>query len=197
MKRILATLVVGFLLSPTPSGYSQNNKQQKPRLEAPSNERTTRTTARLAEEVRHQLVTLPYYDVFDWLEGEVLPDGSVTLKGEVTEPSTKSSAESRVKSLEGVNRVSNQIEVLPVSSMDNEIRRGVYVALFNFNSPLFMYGIRAVPPIHIIVKGGRVTLKGLVRSAMDRQLAEQAARGVPGTFEVRNELKIEAPTTQN
>jgi len=150
-----------------------------------------RTTALIADEVRHQLVMLPYYNVFDWLEAEVLPDDTVVLRGQVTQPTTKSNAEARVRSLESVAKVVNEIEVLPASPSDDRIRLAMYRAIFNSNSPLFQYSIRAVPPVHIIVKNGHVTLKGVVARDMDRQLAYMAANGVPGVFEVRNDLMVE------
>jgi hyperosmotically inducible periplasmic protein len=146
----------------------------------------------LLREIRHELVTLPYYDVFDWLEGEVRPDGTVVLRGEVVRPSTRSEAEARIKKIEGVTRVINEIEVLPVSPNDDRLRRALYRALFNANSPLFRYAHRAVPPIHIIVKNGRATLKGVVATPQERQLAYIKARSVPGLFEVRNELQVES-----
>jgi BON domain len=154
-----------------------------------------RMNARLAREVRHQLITTPRYDVFDWLESRIEPDGTVILGGEVTDPIIKSDAESRVRSLEAATSVVNKIEVLPLSENDNQIRREAYRALFNFNSPLFQYGIRAVPPIHIIVKGGRVTLKGVVLNNMDRQLAENAVRQIWNVLEVINQLQVENPPT--
>ena len=152
------------------------------------------TTALIADEVRHQLVTLPYYDVFDWLEAEVLPDDTVILRGQVTRPTLKSDAEARVRSLESVAKVVNKIEVLPLSTMDDEIRLATYRAIFNYNSPLFQYSVRAVPPIHIIVKSGHVTLRGVVANQMDRQLAEMAARKLPGVFSVDNQLMAENNT---
>lgn len=146
---------------------------------------------RLVREIRHELVTLPYYDVFDWLEGQVQPDGTVTLRGEVVRPSTKSEAENRVKKLEAVTRVVNDIEVLPVSPNDDRIRLATYRAIFDWNSPLFRYAHRSVPPIHIIVKNGRVTLRGIVATDQEKQLAYVRANGVQGVFEVRNELVVE------
>jgi osmotically-inducible protein OsmY len=155
--------------------------------------KTTYATSqdKLIKEIRHELVTLPYYDVFDWLEGEVRPDGTVVLRGEVVRPSTKSEAEARIKKIEGIERVINEIEVLPASPNDDRIRVAVYRALFNWNSPLFRYSHRSVPPIHIIVKNGRVTLKGVVVTEQDSQLAYLKARSVPGVFEVKNELRVE------
>jgi hyperosmotically inducible periplasmic protein len=147
--------------------------------------------ARLIKEIRHELVTLPYYDAFDWLEGEVRPDGTVVLRGEVVRPTTKTEAEARVKDIEGIERVVNEIEVLPVSPNDDRIRMAVYRAIFNWDSPLFRYAHRSVPPIHIIVKNGRVTLKGVVATEQESQLAYMKARSVPGVFDVKNELRVE------
>ena len=150
-----------------------------------------RSLERLTRHVRHELVTLPYYDVFDWLEGEVRSDGTVVLRGEVVRPTTKSEAEARVKRIEGVERVINEIEVLPTSINDDRLRIALYRALFNWDSPLFRYAHRAVPPIHIIVKNGRATLKGVVATEQEKQIAYMKARSVPGLFEVRNELQVE------
>jgi hyperosmotically inducible protein len=150
----------------------------------------------LKREVRHELVTLPRYDVFDWLEYEVKGDGTVVLRGQVNEPITKSDAEGRIKQLEGVTKVVNEIEVLPLSPNDDRLRRRLYFALFGQNSPLFRYGVRAVPPIHIIVKNGRATLKGVVANESDKNIAYIRARSVPGLFEVRNELTVERPAAR-
>jgi hyperosmotically inducible protein len=145
----------------------------------------------LKEEIRHQLLSMPYYSVFDWIEGEVKADGSVSLRGEVTRPTIKDDAANRVKRLESVTKLDNQIEVLPLSANDDRLRVTLYRAIFNFDSPLFRYATQSVPPIHIIVKNGNVTLKGIVADQGDSQLAEIKARGVSGTFEVKNELQIE------
>jgi hyperosmotically inducible periplasmic protein len=158
---------------------------------AAQQEGQARQLARLIRQVRNELVTLPYYGVFDWLEGEVKGDGTVILRGQVVRPTTKSDAEGRVKDIEGVERVVNEIEVLPLSPNDDRIRLAVYRALFNYNSPLFRYATQAVPPIHIIVRNGRVTLKGVVASKNDSNLANIRARGVPGVFEVTNQLQVE------
>jgi hyperosmotically inducible protein len=148
--------------------------------------------SRLFEQIRRALVTLPYYDVFDWLEADVRPDGTVVLRGEVVRPTTKKAAEARLRDLEAVSNVINEIEVLPVSPNDDRLRRALYRAIYNFNSPLFRYATQAVPPIHIIVKNGRVTLKGVVASEMDKRLAYMAANRVPGVFQVTNELRVES-----
>ncbi len=145
----------------------------------------------LAAAVRHELVTLPYYDVFDWLEAELLSDGTVVLRGEVVRPTTSDDAETRIRRLESVMRVVNEIKVLPVSSRDNALRIALYRAIYNWDSPLFRYATRAMPPIHILVENGRATLRGAVASQFESQIAYTAARQVPGIFEVRNELKID------
>jgi osmotically-inducible protein OsmY len=145
--------------------------------------------ARIAHEVRNELVLLPYYGVFDNLLYRV--DGStVTLTGQVTRPVLKSDAEAAVKKIEGVEKVVNEIEVLPVSPTDDRIRLAVYRAVYS-QAPLQMYQLRAVPPIHIIVKNGNVTLVGVVARQMDKILAGTAANGVPGVFSVKNNLTVE------
>lgn len=158
---------------------------------APPVQATTRTQVLLADEARHQLLMLPYYGVFDWIDGQVLPDNSVVLRGQVVRPTTKSEAIARVRSIEGVTRVDDQIEVLPVSPNDDRLRLALYRRLFGFNSPLFRYATQAVPPIHIIVKNGRATLKGVVANKGDSNLAYIRARTVPGLFDVKNELQVE------
>jgi len=146
---------------------------------------------KLVREVRHELRMLPYYGVFDWLEFEVQPDNTVVLRGQVVRDTTKSDAEGRVKDVEGVSRVNNQIEVLPLSPSDDRARRALYRAIYNFNSPLFRYATQSVPPIHLIVKRGHATLKGVVANKGDAQIAYMRARGVPGLFSVKSELIIE------
>jgi hyperosmotically inducible periplasmic protein len=175
---------VGIEAKPEPSTGSRKTA-------AVSQEGQARQLARLVRQVRNELVTLPYYGVFDWLEGEVKGDGTVVLRGQVVRPTTKSDAEGRVKDVEGVERVVNEIEVLPLSPNDDRIRLAVYRAIFNYNSPLFRYATQAVPPIHIIVRNGRVTLKGVVANKGDSTLANVRARGVPGVFEVTNQLQVE------
>jgi hyperosmotically inducible protein len=118
----------------------------------------------IIKEIRHELATLPYYGVFDWLEFVVQPDNTVVLRGQVVRPTTKSDAEARVKDIDGVSRVVNEIEVLPLSPADDRLRFATYRAIYGWNSPLFRYGHQAVPSIHIIVKRGRAVLKGVVGS---------------------------------
>ena len=152
--------------------------------------------ARLIRQVRHELVTLPYYGVFDWLQFEVRPDNTVVLRGQVVRPSTKSDAEGRVKDVDGVSKVVNEIEVLPLSPQDDRLRRALYRKLYGNDSPLFRYAVQAIPSIHIIIKNGRATLKGVVANKGDAQLAYLRARGVPGLFDVKNELQLESEMAQ-
>lgn len=153
-------------------------------------------SARIIREVRHELVTLPYYGVFDWLQFQVQPDNTVVLKGQVVRPATKSDAEASVKGIDGVSKVVNEIEVLPLSPNDNRLRAALYRTIYGTNSPLFRYATQSVPPIHIIVANGRATLKGVVATKGDARLAYIRARGVSGLFEVKNELQIESEMPQ-
>ena len=143
----------------------------------------------LQKEVRHELVMLPWYGIFDNLAYRV--DGStVTLFGQVTRPTLKSDAENVVKRIEGVDRVINNIEVLPLSPMDNQIRMAEYRAIYGFG-PLQRYALGAVPPIHIIVKNGHVTLEGVVANQGDANIANIRANGVSGVFSVTNDLRVD------
>jgi hyperosmotically inducible protein len=148
-----------------------------------------KTPDTLDAKVRHELVMLPYLTLFDDLSYRV--DGStVTLFGQVTEPVLKHDAEAVVKKIEGVSAVNDQIEVLPLSPMDNQIRWREYRAIFAY-APLQRYSMGALPSIHIIVRNGNVTLKGYVSTQMDKQLAYTRANGVPGVFSVTNDLQVE------
>ena len=171
-----------FLVMPYVSaGKPQNDNRQR-------NEK--RMQENLTKEVRHQLLLLPYYSVFDNLMFKVDRD-KVTLLGQVVRPTLKSDAESAVKSIEGVASVDNQIEVLPVSPMDDQLRRAVYRALYG-DPALQRYGMSALPSIHIIVKNGHVALEGVVDSETDKNLANLRASGVPNVFSVTNNLNISA-----
>jgi hyperosmotically inducible protein len=143
----------------------------------------------MMNKVRKELVTLPYYGVFDNLAYKI--DGStVTLYGQVVRPSTRSGAEKRIKKIEGVDRVVNNIEVLPLSTFDDSIRARAYRAIFR-SGGLYRYAMGANPSIHIIVNRGHITLEGVVSNKMDSQLAYFAANSVPGVFSVRNNLRVE------
>ena len=164
------------------SSHSSNNSQQRNDKKMHEN---------LVKEVRHQLLLLPYYSVFDNLLFKVDGD-KVTLMGQVVRPSLRSDAESAVKGIESVSSVDNQIEVLPVSVMDDQLRRAVFRAIYG-DTVLSRYGMAALPSIHIIVKNGSVTLEGVVDSESDRNLANLRANGVPNVFSVTNNLTVPAP----
>ena len=143
----------------------------------------------IEKEVRHELVMLPYYGLFDNLAYRV--DGAtVTLFGQVSRPSLKQDAEARVREIEGVAQVINEIEVLPLSPADDLIRRAEYVAIYS-KDPLQRYALGAIPPIHIIVKNGNVRLEGVVANEGDKNLVGIAANSVPGVFSVTNNLQTE------
>ena len=144
---------------------------------------------RITREVRHELVMLPYYGVFDNLTYRV--DGTtVTLMGQVTKPTLKSDAGNVVKGIEGVERVDNKIQVLPLSSMDDGLRLAEYRAIYG-TPGLDRYAMQAVPPIHIIVDNGKVTLEGVVATQADKDTAGIRANTVNGVFSVTNNLRLE------
>ena len=132
---------------------------------------------------------LPYYGVFDNLSYRV-DGGAVTLLGQVTRPTLKSSAENVVKDIEGVERVDNQIRVLPLSPNDDRLRLATYRAIYG-QTALNRYALQAVPPIHIIVENGKVTLEGVVANEGDKNIANIQANGVSGVFSVVNNLRVE------
>jgi hyperosmotically inducible periplasmic protein len=146
--------------------------------------------SRIIHEVRHELVMLPYYGIFDDLGFRV--DGStVTLMGSVARPTLKSDAENVVKRVEGVTQVINQIKVLPLSPMDDRIRMAEYRAIYGDPQLGTRYGYRALPSIHIIVENGHVTLEGVVANQFDKNLINVRANAVPNVFSVTNNLVVE------
>jgi hyperosmotically inducible protein len=143
---------------------------------------------RIAREVRHQLIMLPYLDVFDNLIYTV--NGyDVTLKGQVTNPTLKKDAENVVKQIEGVEKVDNQIEVLPPSGMDDGLRLRLYRAIYGFPA-LEKYDMPVIKPIRIIVKSGNVILEGVVDNQADKDMADLRANGVANVFSVTNNLVV-------
>jgi len=188
----IAMLVLAALL---PAASWQVPRQQDAVPSSPPNQNQNallgeRGLQRITDEVRHQLVLLPYYGVFDNLAYKVSPGGTVTLLGQVVRPTLKSDAENVVKKIEGVERVDNQIQVLPPSPMDDRIRLATHRAIYG-NDVLSQYSLRAVPPIHIVVNNGHVTLEGVVARQMDKQVAEMQAKSVSGVFSVTNNLRVE------
>jgi hyperosmotically inducible protein len=185
MNRIGFALLAGTLLVASGQAAKDNDKQHfDPYVNGPVDE------SRLIQEVRHKLVMLPYYSVFDDL-GFNVNGGTVTLVGAVTQPVLKDDAGKTVKSIEGVTNVVNNIEVLPLSPMDDGLRRRVYRAIYGDPALSTRYGFRTLPSIHIIVKNGNVRLEGVVANEMDRNLAFIRANGVSGAFHVDNDLKVE------
>lgn len=187
MKKTTCELLFAvFLLAPLAGNAATamgQDAQKKQRAVEPKSE------DKLIKEVRHELVMLPYYSVFDNLAFSIDGD-KVTLVGQVVRPSLKSDAEAVAKSVEGVASVVNNIEVLPLSPNDDRIRRAVYRSIYR-NNVLQRYSLQAVPPIHIIVKNGNVTLVGVVASDMDKNVANIQANQVSGVFSVKNELMVE------
>jgi len=186
MRIVLAVVFLAATLLPSVSAQNQATAGPAAQTQGLSQAGLDRIT----KEVRHELLLLPYYGVFDNLQYRVAPDGTVTLIGQVARPTLKSDAANAVKHIEGVERVDNQIEVLPTSPMDDQIRVAAYRAIYG-NASLNTYALRAVPPIHIIVKNGHVTLEGIVARQMDKQIAEQQAKSVPNVFSVTDNLRVE------
>ena len=143
----------------------------------------------VAKKVRHELVTLPYYGIWDNLAYKV-EGGTVTLYGQVLRPSTRKDAERRVAKIKGIERVVNNIEVLPLSSFDDSTRVRTLRALSRTGG-LYRYFMGANPSLHIIVNNGHVALEGVVSNKGDKQMAYIVARGVPGAFSVTNNLRVE------
>src|ERR1700676_4806455 len=151
---------------------------------------SSKAQERIIKEVRHELLMLPYFGVFDYIAFKV--DGStVTLLGQVVRPVLKSDAENAVKHIEGVEKVDNQIEVLPPSPMDDALRIKLFNAIYQY-PPLQKYELGVQKPIRIIVKNGHVTLEGVVDNEADKNLAGVRANSVPGIFSVTNNLRVES-----
>jgi hyperosmotically inducible protein len=149
---------------------------------------SARAQERITKEVRHELLMLPYFSVFDNIAYKV--DGTtVTLLGQVVRPSLKSDAGNVVKHIEGVEKVDNQIEVLPLSPMDDGLRRRLYRSIYGYPA-LEKYAMGVQKPIRIIVKNGHVTLEGVVDNDADKNFAGVRANVVPGIFSVTNNLQV-------
>ena len=143
---------------------------------------------RIQKEVRHEILMLPYFDVFDNIAFKVDGD-DVTLFGQVTRPTLKTDVERVVKTIEGVEKVDNQIEVLPVSPNDDRLRLRLFRAIYGFNA-LQRYALPVVKPTRIIVKNGHVILEGIVDSEGDKDLVNLRAKGVSGAFSGTNNLTV-------
>jgi hyperosmotically inducible protein len=183
MKVLIRFLLCGFIIFGS-SLYAQQVRTAE-RSAAPG----TAGSDRISREVRHELVMLPYYGVFDNLAYRV-NGPNVTLLGQVTRPTLKTDAGHAVKMIEGVENVDNQIEVLPLSPNDDRIRIATYRAIYG-QPPLDRYAMQAIPPIHIIVANGKVALEGVVANQADKDMAALRANGVSGVFGMTNNLRIE------
>jgi hyperosmotically inducible protein len=181
MRPKVAVLFVSLLALVTLSA-AQDAQRDQP---------TAKSQERITKEVRHELLMLPYFGVFDNIAYKV--DGyTVTLLGQVVRPVLKSDAENAVKRIEGVEKVDNQIEVLPTSPMDDRLRRRLFRAIYGYPG-LEKYELGVQKPIRIIVKNGHVTLEGVVDNDGDKNLAGIRANGVSGSFSVANNLQVVKP----
>ena len=179
MKRRFWFVIIATLFSVTMLSLAQDRGQ----LSAKSQERITR-------EFRHELLMLPWFGVFDNIAFKV-DGGTVSLLGQVVRPSLKSDAGNSIKHIEGVEKVDNQIEVLPPSPMDDQLRLVLYRAIYGYPA-LEKYALGVQKPIRIIVKNGHVALEGVVDNESDKNLAGLRANGVPGIFSVANNLRVES-----
>ncbi len=150
---------------------------------------TTQGAEAVAKQVKHELNMLPYVNVFDYMTFAVDANGNVTLAGQVTNPVVKRDAGNAIKRIEGVEHVNNQIQVLPLSFMDNGLRVRLYRTIYSYPA-LEKYGVGINKSIRIIVDNGHVTLMGVVNDEADRNIAGIRANGVPGIFSVDNQLRV-------
>lgn len=178
MKKVFSWIVTACFFAGTVLAGAQTSLQGDQRMQQ-----------RVYKEVRHELAMIPQLSIFDNLAYKV-DGGTVTLLGQVHQPYLKDEAGDAVKHIEGVQKVDNQIEVLPLSPNDDHIRLAVAHAIFN-DPRLFNYAVQSLPPIHIIVKNGHVDLEGVVRDEGDKDTAGIRANGVPGVFSVQNNLQVE------
>src|SRR5579862_2481383 len=175
----LRLMIPVVLLAAVSVAFAQDVQRDQP---------SAKSQERITKEVRHELLMLPYFGVFDYIAYKV--DGyNVTLLGQVTRPTLKSDAQNAVKHIEGVEKVDNRIEVLPPSSMDDQLRLALFHAIYGY-PPLEKYALGVQKPIRIIVKSGHVTLEGVVDNETDKNMAEIRAKGVSGTFSVINNLRV-------
>jgi hyperosmotically inducible protein len=176
MKRNRLIAALSLLLSAV-HGFPQSPNPSSPKAEE-----------HIIKEVRHEILMLPYFGVFDYIAFKV--DGrDVTLVGQVVRPTLKSDAENAVKRIEGVEAVNNQLEVLPPSPMDDGLRLHLYRTIYGEPS-LEKYALGVQKPIRIVVKNGHVALEGVVDSEADKNMAGIRANAVPGVFSVVNNLQV-------
>ena len=181
-------LAIVFVSCSGTASFAQRGTAQP----APAEEKYPDT---LSREIHHQLNVLPYYSVFDNLIFRV-QGGKVTLGGSVVRPTLKVHAEQAVKDLSGVISVVNQIEVLPVSTSDDELRRALYRAIYE-DKALERYAISTQPSIHIVVKNGNVDLEGTVDSETDRSQAGARAQSAANVLQLKNNLTVREKQSAN
>jgi len=181
-RMVIATVLILVISSLSATGAAQGPNAKR-KLDG--------VHTRLAKEVRHELVMLPFLSIFDNLAFRVEGIDTIVLKGQVTNPTLKKDAESAVRRIEGVGKLVNEIEVLPLSPNDDRIRRAAFRSIYS-KPGLDRYALSAVPSIHIIVKNGNITLEGIVATQADKNLAGIAANEVTGAFSVTNHLEIES-----
>ncbi len=184
MRRAFSLIFSAALLFIPGSLAVGQNSHEDPYIQGPADE------SKLVQKVRHELLMLPYYSIFDDL-GFRVNGSTVTLVGDVTRPTLKSDAENVVKRIEGVTQVVNNIKVLPLSNMDWQVRRAVARAIYGDPQIGTRYGYQALPSIHIIVENGNVTLEGVVANQFDKNLIGVRANSVPNVFKVTNNLQVE------
>lgn len=180
MKRLRSLALMGVLALMTPLFLSATT--------TPSTNPAMDNESRIVKSVRHELLMLPYYSIFDDLSYTV-SGNTVTLYGDVVRPVLKSDAQNLVKRIEGVEQVINQVRVLPLSSFDNSIRWRAMRAIYGYPM-LQRYGMGTHPSIHIIVDNGHITLRGVVDNQTDKDVAYLRANGVSGVFSVTNDLRV-------
>jgi len=180
-RAVLIVLAIAGMIFASGGAALAAARAQAPRGQA-------RYEAWLNNQVRHELVMLPWLTLFDNLEYKV-NGTTVTLMGQVVRPSLKPDAERVVKHIEGVTKVNNEIQVLPDSGMDWQIRRAEYHAIYDY-AGLWKYAMGALPPVHIVVDNGHVTLYGVVDSQADKNLIGLRAKTVPNVFSVQNDLQV-------
>jgi len=177
MKRVILTITALVIAVAVPMSVAAADTLSK------------ETRARIERDLLRELA--PRVGVFDYISFQVDGNGNVALFGQVRDATLKKHAAEDAKRVEGVRRVQNQIEILPVSPTDDEIRRAVYTAIYSQNG-FERYRIRAVPPVHIIVKNGSVALEGVVGTKLELAQVKTAANSVPGVFSVKNNVHIES-----
>jgi hyperosmotically inducible protein len=183
--RRIAILLAALSLLHVPSSYAANPQPSTSPKPAKGDDLSS---SALAREIHHQILVLPFYSVFDSITFS-LQGGRVTLTGRVVRRALKEHAEATIRAIEDVTVVVNQIEVLPVSASDDDLRRAVYRSVYE-DPTLAHYAIQNIPPIHIIVENGSVALEGSVESVSDKNLAASRVVAVPNVHGVKNDLMV-------